>query len=842
MVGALGLGCECTTLGIDSDLEASSSSADDTTDPGDPPTEPSTTTSASPTTTSNDEATAGFTETSSTTGSTSDETSGESTASCQFSVADQRHFVALTDEAEYAVTCESGLLSRPDVDGCTVEAAVVAEPAMTLHGGTLALNSDGSFTTTPQAGFFGCDGFTFTANDAAMMCSDAADTLLSVAPPIDGIPLDSVALTDRGFRMTGASVRLGNSVGNLGDIDRDGFDDFAASEGCVTSNGVLNGDGQRLVVFGGTKPITGDVSIHPMNKVVLGTKGFTIHGGLVATYNDHSPITGIGDFNRDGTADFAVGTGTPAQGYTHIVLGRAEFPASMTIDGVVPDGVLRLQTSKVNDGAGTVLAGVGDVNGDGLDDLMVGTSYSLAQPEMPLYAYLVFGNKELKADEQLPGMMLDIDGATAEYVVFERNKGSDYSGTLAGPGDFNGDGIDDLLISHGLDKRVFLYWGRKEWQPNPIKLADMTDSDGLLITGTINVALKGPNVTLRVTGADLNSDGYADAVIGHAAGGLEQRGTTFVVWGGEAPTENVDLDPFMANMSTRGVAIRGHVMAGEIGYSIGNAGDVDADGIDDLVLGGPGSMGHGYVLFGRAGAWGMVDLGIALMERRAVALNGEQMLGTTGYSVAGGGDFNGDGFSDMILGQPGGTAEGRVHAVFGGCFRDPTKVPLTVGGLFGRTQLVGTAAAERLIGGPEGDEIGGGGGGDVLYGGSGDDRIVVPDGEFVRVDGGGGQDTLELDGATLDLEQGVGDRVRGIEVIKLTGDSTLALGYRELRQISRTDTLTIDGPDGTAHIDLEDHDFTPVAADGYCTWTDGILNLRVQDGVTVEIEGGTSCQ
>ena len=138
---------------------------------------------------------------------------------------------------------------------------------------------------------------------------------------------------------------------------------------------------------------------------------------------------------------------------------------------------------------------------------------------------------------------------------------------------------------------------------------------------------------------------------------------------------------------------------------------------------------------------------------------------TAAARSASAGDVNGDGFADLIVGAPNGSA--KSYVVFGGAF--------------GATvTTTGTAAAEMLIGGSGNDTLTGGGGADVFHGGAGDDRLDIGDTTFLLADGGGGTDTLALDGAgvTLDLtDRLVAARVQGIERIDLagSGNNTLAI-------------------------------------------------------------------
>lgn len=840
-MGAAALGCECTTYGLDADTEvAAASVTGDASEAGDPgPTTPTTSGAHESSTTGEVGSEAGMNTTEEDATTSVGDTTG---AACLFSAADQRHALAATG-SPYVVTCATGLLSSPpDGDGCGVEASVVEAPEKTLRGGDVAVNPDGSFTFERASGFFGCDGFRFAAEDPRM-CSDDATTLLTVAPAVDGVLLDSeVALTDRGFRVAGSTVRMGENLASVGDVDGDGFDDFIVGEGSYAADGGKeNPNALRVLLFGGVKPPAQEVVVNA-NMQVAGAEGVAFK---LSTWNYHGPTVGIGDFNGDGYGDFALGRWVSSNGTTYIVLGRErESLATLNFENGTPKGVWPLYTPLLDDSAGAVLTAAGDVNGDGLDDLLIGSvpKYVNMPNNFPdYYAYLVFGRTDLENHGTIESLALAADTVTDEYVAFKRELGRDWTGTIAGLGDFNGDGFDDLFLGNHVHEKAHIYLGRAAWSANPIDLDAMAPTDGF--TFTYKPTGSGPLIV--ATGADMNGDGYNDVVIGHSAAssGIETaRGAAYVIWGGATPPAGTV--PLLLNEiedgSKEGVFLKGRYKGDGLGASVSASGDVDADGLDDVVLGGPAATGgHGYVLFGQsADAWANTPMAQALQQGLAVAFQGERMSDYTGAVVSGGGDFNGDGFADLLIGQPE-AGFGHVMAVFGGCFTGLGEKVLTVGGLFERKTLIGTDVAERLVGGVE-DNMIVGGEGDVLYGGGGDDTITVTHAGFARVDGGGSKDgdTLRIEGVDLTIDH----RVQGIEKIELGEGSSVELGHRALRKISRTDnTLTIAGS-GTANIDLTGHDFEAATDGEHCVWTDGILTLRVHQNVEVVLEGVLPCK
>ena len=164
--------------------------------------------------------------------------------------------------------------------------------------------------------------------------------------------------------------------------------------------------------------------------------------------------------------------------------------------------------------------------------------------------------------------------------------------------------------------------------------------------------------------------------------------------------------------------------------------------------------------------------------------------------MSGAGDVNGDGFDDVIVGAP--TAdpvtqnEGEAYVIFGGDFSGG----ILFNGTAAADTSTGTTAAERMIGGLGADTLTGGGGADVLRGGGGDDVLNVNDLTFLKVDGGGGTDTLGLDkaGGEIDLTTIANNKIEGIEVIDLTGTLNNVL------TISAAEVLAMSGTSNTVRI------------------------------------------
>ncbi len=289
---------------------------------------------------------------------------------------------------------------------------------------------------------------------------------------------------------------------------------------------------------------------------------------------------------------------------------------------------------------GVSVASAGDLNKDGFPDLIVGAHENDAAGANAGRAYVYFGGPN---GDTKPDVILSGEGA-----------GDAFGYSVAGAGDVNGDGYADVVVGAyensaraGGAGRAYVYFGGGR----------MDGSPDLIFTGQA----AGDYFGISVAGAgDVNGDRFDDVIIGAYqcdAGGTD-AGQAYVFFGGPSADNRSDL------------VMTGTSAGDAFGFSVAPAGDVNKDGFADVIVGAyhndaAGSdAGRAYVFFGGARPDGRADL----------VLTGEAAGDAFGYSVAGMGDANGDGFADLIVGaygnDAGGSAAGRAYVYFGGTAPD----------------------------------------------------------------------------------------------------------------------------------------------------------------------------
>jgi hypothetical protein len=442
---------------------------------------------------------------------------------------------------------------------------------------------------------------------------------------------------------------VGSSVAPAGDVNGDGLADVIVGARFYQSGGGAGtGAGAAFVFFGRTDgipnggPDSADVVLSPMDLGTAPNYGFA--------------VAGVGDVNEDGYADVAVGAPTATvaalnDGIVELFYGSAEAIRS----GLLVDAATRTESDQANAALGTSVASAGDVNGDGFDDVIVGAPRYDRGSNDEGAAFILMGSAEGIATG---------DAEAADTILESNRIGALLGSSVASAGDVNGDGYADVIVGapyyeagQGREGAVFIFHGGAQGIANgtPATAATRLESNQIME----------PAFGGSVAGAgDVNGDGYADVIVGARFydAGQDDEGAAFVFLGGAMGI--TDGSP-----ATAAAQLESDQMTAALGTSVASAGDVNGDGYADVIVGAPGyenlgGMRDGLALVFTGGPSGIAD-GDPGEAASLISSQGNTSYLDLGASVSSAGDVNGDGYGDVIVGDPYFGAGGRAAVLLG---------------------------------------------------------------------------------------------------------------------------------------------------------------------------------
>ena len=485
-----------------------------------------------------------------------------------------------------------------------------------------------------------------------------------------------------------AGAEFGTSVASAGDVNGDGYSDVIigassyddagnTNEGrafvyhgsatglSLTPNSTPDDADQINAIFGNSVSSAGDVNGDGYSDVIIGCWGYDDGGnaeegrafvyygsavGLSATPNSTpddadqanslfgTSVSSAGDVNGDGFSDVIIGARTYDDG-GNMDEGRAfVYYGSVTGLSASPDSILD-DADQAFSNFGISVACAGDINGDGYSDILIGArDYDDGGniDEGRVFVYHGSASGLSATPDNTPD---DADQANAFFGV-----------SVACAGDVNGDGFSDVIIGaityddgpNTNEGRAFVYFGSASGlSATPSSTPD--DADHAFAQFGISVASAG----------DVNGDGYSDVIVGapNYDNGNPNEGAAFVYHG---------------NPSGLSITLQAQLENNQIsqtGYSVASAGDVNADGYSDVIVGaryftnGQTNEGAAFVYHGSA-------TGLNSTIQSTLEINVANAF--FGSSVASAGDVNGDGYSDVIVSAPQATPGGCAAYVFHG--------------------------------------------------------------------------------------------------------------------------------------------------------------------------------
>jgi hypothetical protein len=372
-----------------------------------------------------------------------------------------------------------------------------------------------------------------------------------------------------------------NNTNNLGLFNSIVLSESAGFGRSVSNAGDLNGDGFDDVIIGG------------------GSIVYIYYGGSimdsVVNLVIHKPLSGFGvivsdagDVNGDGFDDVLINAPFSGRGYAFIYFGglNMDTTADITFGGAQSDYNF-----------GLAISGAGDVNADGFDDIIISNEGNTRKTQIYFGGYIM----DNVSDLTIPGNASSVSNA----------------------GDVNGDGFDDVIIGNNQYALVYnepkggalIYYGGVNMDNNP---------DIILVGNEIDTYF-GSSVSIA---GDVNNDGYSDVIVGAFKHNVYTGKATIFLGGAIMDT-------------TADVTMSGEFQNSYFGYSVSNAGDINNDNFDDIIIGAYSQTGNAFIYFG----------GGVMNNIPDILFSGESQDSHLGFSVSGAGDINRDNHSDIIIGS-----------------------------------------------------------------------------------------------------------------------------------------------------------------------------------------------
>ncbi|WP_024772766.1 T9SS C-terminal target domain-containing protein [Aquimarina macrocephali] len=394
-----------------------------------------------------------------------------------------------------------------------------------------------------------------------------------------------------GFKIDGIDSWTGREVSSAGDINNDGIDDIMLN--AIYTNSHQVDVGSVYVIYGTS---TGFPSTFDLN-LLDGSNGFVINGV------DPGDLTGIslsnaGDINDDAIDDIIIGAQgaspntTNKAGRSYVIFGKSlafgsvfELSDLNGTNGFVINGV------NIDDESGSKVANAGDINGDGIHDIMISATGADQNGANSGQVYVIFGsNIPFSSSIELSGL-----NGTNGFVINGEGTGDFLGGGIGSIGDINNDGIKDIAISarQSFPGKVYVIFGSTTPFSSTFELNTLNGTNGFVIEGLSVLSIN--------DAGDFNNDGINDFIMGVPYWVSSQRGG-YIVYGNPGPWQN-----------RIGINDINHLRIFEdgiqenLGYDVGGIGDFNKDGISDIIIGAPavferdeinGLTGTSYVVFG----------------------------------------------------------------------------------------------------------------------------------------------------------------------------------------------------------------------------------------------------
>ncbi len=378
---------------------------------------------------------------------------------------------------------------------------------------------------------------------------EVEDYVFNITSPSDGTPLSTVEInstTANGLDLNDFD-NFGRSVASLGDLDGDGINDIAV--GAEGDDGGGNSQGAVHVLF-----LNADGSVKSTMEInSANTNGLDLDDGD----NFGSSVASLGDLDGDGIIDIAVGAdaddeGGSNRGAVHVLFLNDDGTVKSTAE--INSNTTSGPDLDNHDRFGTSVTSLGDLDGDGINDLAVGAS----------------------RDETVHVLFLNGDGSVKSTVEIKRTNANNFGSAVASLGDLDGDGIADLAVGaefdSGGDGAVHILFLNTDGTVRESRVVTTETNGGPALDSD---DFFGTSVTAM---GDLDGDGIADLAVGATEDNT--HGKVFILF--------LRADGTVRELTKIDSDTEGGPTLDEddvFGISVTSLGDLDGDGIVDLAVG-----------------------------------------------------------------------------------------------------------------------------------------------------------------------------------------------------------------------------------------------------------------
>ena len=404
----------------------------------------------------------------------------------------------------------------------------------------------------------------------------------------------------------------------------------------VASSGDVNGDGIPDIIVGAPfrNAFKGAVFIY-LGGQTISSSPITLEGSQNGE-KFGSSVSGGKDVNNDGCSDIIVGAfehssmSLTKNGRAYVYFGSGSPPCPSSINSTFPDVILEGVVG--NEQFGFSVAGMGDINDDQIPEILIGAPGSSIASSNPGHAYIFFGSDSLLGS---------INASSANITLTGTVQGDRFGYAVSGGGDIDGDQVPDLAVGATIPSPIAPFGAAYLFSGGGLNADRVASSAEVVFTGAaVNDQL---GWTLTIMG-DMNGDNLSDLAVGTRFPDGE-KGAVYLFFSGSGFVSK--------NTSLADVILTGINTGDQFGWVVADGGDINLDGVNDLIVGArlatsqnSSSLDTGvtYIFYGGPALLNK-DASMADVELGGVALDDE-----FGYSVAGIGDTNGDGYPEIAVG------------------------------------------------------------------------------------------------------------------------------------------------------------------------------------------------